>query len=99
MIGTLVDTLGTVGTLVVGLGTLTLIVVAHEFGHFTAARLLGIRVLEFAVGFPPHLIKRRLAGTTFTLNLLPIGGYVRMLGENADLDQVLEAAGCLTWLR
>ena len=85
MIETLVETLGTVGTLVVGLGTLTLIVVAHEFGHFTAARLLGIRVLEFAVGFPPHLIKRRLAGTTFTLNLLPIGGYVRMLGENADL--------------
>ncbi len=84
MIAPLLSTLGTIGTLAVGLGTLTLIVIAHELGHFAAARLLRIRVLEFAVGFPPHLLKRRLAGTTFTLNLFPIGGYLRMLGENSD---------------
>lgn len=81
MIEALLGTLGTAGTIAVGLGTLTLIVVAHELGHFAAARLLGIRVLEFAVGFPPHLLRRRSAGTTFTLNLFPIGGYLRMLGE------------------
>ena len=83
MIEALLDTVGTAGTVAVGLGTLTLIVVAHELGHFTAARMLGIRVLEFAVGFPPHVLKRDAAGTTFTLNLLPIGGYLRMLGETA----------------
>lgn len=83
MIEALLGALGTAGTVAVGLGTLTLIVVAHELGHFAAARMLGIRVLEFAVGFPPHLIRRRAGGTTFTLNLFPIGGYLRMLGETA----------------
>ncbi len=84
MIHALLGTLGTAGTIAVGLGTLTLIVVAHELGHFAAARMLGIRVLEFAVGFPPHLLRRRSAGTTFTLNLFPVGGYLRMLGETAE---------------
>lgn len=84
MIEALLATLGTAGTVAVGLGTLTLIVVAHELGHFAGARLLGIRVLEFAVGFPPSLLRRRRAGTTYSLNLFPIGGYLRMLGESAD---------------
>jgi regulator of sigma E protease len=84
MIEAVLGTLGTAGTIAVGLGTLTLIVIAHELGHFAAARMLGIRVLEFAVGFPPHLLRRNLAGTTFTLNVFPIGGYLRMLGENAE---------------
>ena len=84
MIEAMLGALGTTGTIAVGLGTLTLIVVAHELGHFAAARMLGIRVLEFAVGFPPHLLRRRSAGTTYTLNLFPIGGYLRMLGETAE---------------
>ncbi len=66
----------------VGLGTLTLLVVAHEFGHFAAARKLGVGVKEFAVGFPPRLAARKLAGTEFRLNWLPIGGYVRLQGED-----------------
>ena len=84
MIEALLGMLGTAGTIAVGLGTLTLIVIAHELGHFAAARALGIRVLEFAVGFPPRLLRRRSGGTNFTLNLFPVGGYVRMLGENAE---------------
>ncbi len=84
MIEALLGMLGTAGTVAVGLGTLTLIVIAHELGHFAAARALGIRVLEFAVGFPPRLLRRRAGGTNFTLNLFPVGGYLRMLGENAE---------------
>src|SRR5258708_14065515 len=62
------------------LGPLVLI---HEFGHFIAARMVGITVLEFGIGFPPRARKLfEQGGTIFTLNWLPIGGFVRPLGED-----------------
>ncbi len=62
------------------LGPLILI---HEFGHFIAARLAGITVLEFGLGFPPRAVKLfEQGGTIFSLNWLPIGGFVRPLGED-----------------
>ncbi len=62
------------------LGPLILI---HELGHFIAARLIGVTVLEFGIGFPPRAIKLfEQGGTEFTLNWLPIGGFVRPLGED-----------------
>ena len=55
----------------------------HELGHFLAARLVGVTVLEFGIGFPPRAIKLfEQGGTEFTLNWLPIGGFVRPLGED-----------------
>jgi regulator of sigma E protease len=63
------------------------LVVVHEFGHFLVARLSGIRVLEFGLGFPP---RAKVLGhdheTEYTLNWLPIGGFVRLEGEEADSD-------------
>jgi len=63
------------------------LVLIHEFGHFVIARLTGIRVLEFGLGFPP---KARTLGhdheTEYTLNWLPIGGFVRLEGEEQDSD-------------
>src|SRR5579864_1790562 len=62
------------------LGPLILI---HELGHFIAARLIGVTVLEFGIGFPPRAVKLfEQGGTEFTLNWLPIGGFVRPLGED-----------------
>ncbi len=58
-------------------------IIIHELGHFFAAKLVGINVLEFGLGFPPRI--RRLftwGETEFTLNALPIGGFVRPLGED-----------------
>lgn len=56
----------------------------HELGHFVAARLCGVRVLEFAIGMGPKLfsIKSKRSGTVYSIRLLPIGGFVGMLGEN-----------------
>ena len=66
--------------LAVGLAALIII---HEFGHFTAARLFKIPVEEFGLGFPPRVATLFTAGgTKFTLNLLPLGGFVRPKGEN-----------------
>jgi regulator of sigma E protease len=67
---------------VVILGGLVLI---HEIGHFVTARLLDVRVLEFGIGFPPRAKVLRARGETlWTLNWLPIGGFVRMDGEDGD---------------
>ena len=64
------------------LGSLVLI---HELGHFVMARVAGIRVLEFGIGFPPRAKVLRSRGeTVYTLNWLPIGGFVKLEGEDGD---------------
>src|SRR5207302_6268801 len=69
-------------TLVLFIATFTLIVAVHEFGHFAAARLLGMKVLEFAFGFPPRIAAIRRGETEYTLNWIPFGGFVRILGQD-----------------
>ncbi len=61
---------------------LSLLVFIHELGHFIAAKQAGIKVEEFGFGFPPRLWGFRKGETTYSLNWLPIGGFVRIYGEN-----------------
>ena len=56
------------------------LVVIHELGHLVAARIVGVRVTTFAIGFPPNIFRRRVGETDVTIGLLPLGGYVRMAG-------------------
>jgi len=61
------------------------LVLVHELGHFITARLAGVRVLEFGIGFPPRAKVLRSRGETlYTLNWLPIGGFVKLEGEDGD---------------
>jgi regulator of sigma E protease len=64
---------------------LGLLVLIHELGHFVVARLARVRVLEFGIGFPPRAKVIRSSGETlYTLNWLPIGGFVKLEGEDGD---------------
>ncbi len=63
-------------------GVLALLVLAHEFGHFIVARSRGVRVEEFGFGFPPRLFGFQKGGTFYSFNLLPLGGFVKISGEN-----------------
>lgn len=63
---------------------LLLLVVAHEFGHFIVAKKAGIRVDEFAFGFPPKIFGKKFGETTYSFNALPLGGYVKIYGENPN---------------
>jgi len=63
---------------------LLVLVLVHEFGHFFTAKRFGIRVDEFGFGFPPKLFGFKFGGTEYTFNLLPLGGFVKIFGENPD---------------
>ncbi|MCQ2454902.1 MAG: site-2 protease family protein [Clostridia bacterium] len=58
-----------------------ILIIIHEFGHFIAAKLSGIKVNEFAVGFGPKLFSKKFGETTYKFNLIPLGGYCAMEGE------------------
>ncbi len=61
-----------------------ILIIIHEFGHFIAAKLLGVRVNEFAVGFGPKLFSKQIGETNYAFNLIPLGGYCAMEGEDEN---------------
>lgn len=67
--------------------TLLVLVLIHEFGHFLVAKRFGIKVLEFGFGIPPRLWGKKIGETIYSLNWLPLGGFVRLLGED-EVDMV-----------
>lgn len=73
-------------SILISLVVFSAIVIVHELGHFLAARAVGIAVEEFAVGFGPKLFSIG-KGTKFSLRLIPMGGFVRMLGEEDESGQ------------
>jgi regulator of sigma E protease len=71
-------------TILIFLGMLLALVLVHEWGHFIVAKKAGCKVEEFGFGFPPKIFSYTWRGTEYSLNLLPIGGFVRIEGENMD---------------
>lgn len=61
---------------------LSVLILVHEWGHFFAARRFGVRVDAFGFGFPPRLFAKKVGDTTYALNALPLGGYVKLFGEH-----------------
>ena len=75
-------------SVVVLLGVLIFI---HELGHFLIAKWSGVGVLKFSLGFGPKLIGRVVGETEYVISAFPLGGYVKMFGENPDEQQIDEA--------
>lgn len=69
-------------SLLIFIGILVALIWVHELGHFSVAKLFRVRVDEFAIGFPPRLMRVRWGETDYTFNLLLVGGFVRIWGEN-----------------
>src|SRR5512138_2574663 len=67
-----------IGAFILVVGGLVLV---HELGHFIVAKLMGVKVLRFSIGFGPRLLWWTLRGTEYRLSALPLGGYVKMAGD------------------
>lgn len=78
------------GNIVYFLIAIVLLILIHELGHFIVARLCGVYVERFSLGFGPVIYSYKGSnGTEYSLSLLPLGGYVKMYGESVDSEQVL----------
>jgi regulator of sigma E protease len=77
------DVMGTVAAFI---GILVVLVLVHELGHFLVAKRAGITVEEFGIGFPPRIASVMWRGTRYSVNWIPLGGFVRMLGEDGDVE-------------
>lgn len=75
------------------------LIIIHEFGHFIAAKLLGVRVNEFAVGFGPKLFSKKIGETNYAFNLVPLGGYCAMEGEDENSDDKKAFCNKSAWRR
>jgi regulator of sigma E protease len=71
-------------TLLAFLFVLGVLIFVHELGHFLAARRVGVRVLTFSLGFGPKILKVKRGDTEYCISAVPLGGYVKMAGENPD---------------
>ncbi|MBU0612008.1 RIP metalloprotease RseP [Patescibacteria group bacterium] len=69
---------------------LIVLVLVHEFGHFFVAKRFGIRVDEFGFGFPPRIFGKKIGETLYSVNMLPLGGFVKIFGESLDEADLLE---------
>jgi regulator of sigma E protease len=74
------------------------LVVIHELGHFFTAKMAGVQVLEFGIGYPPRIWGKKFGETEYTINLLPLGGFVRLLGEE-DPSAPRSLASRPAWVR
>lgn len=75
-------------TLLIFFAIILVIVLTHEFGHFIFARLNGIKVEEFGFGFPPRLFGWQRKQTLYSFNLIPLGGFVKIKGEDEEIPEL-----------
>jgi regulator of sigma E protease len=70
---------------------LAVIVLVHELGHFLLAKIFGVRVEEFGVGIPPRAVGKQIGETLYSANWIPLGGFVKMLGEENSDEKISES--------
>ena len=75
-------------TVLLFLFVLAALIFVHELGHFIAAKKFGIRVDEFAIGFPPKIFGWKKGETEYKINLIPLGGYVKIFGEDPSDESI-----------
>lgn len=86
-------------TIVASILVFSAIVLVHEYGHYKAAKSVGIKVYEFAIGMGPTLIKKEKKGTVFSIRAIPIGGFVQMEGEEEEVRTSTSFGTKTTWQR
>lgn len=78
-------------TIILFIIVLAVLIASHELGHFVVAKFFKLRVDEFGLGFPPRLFSARRGETLYSLNLIPLGGFVSIFGENPDDESLADS--------
>lgn len=86
-------------TLAIAFLSLIALMVIHEFGHFIVAKKFGVRVDEFGIGYPPRIFGKKIGETIYSVNLLPLGAFVRIYGEEGGVDDYRSFMGLKIWKR
>ena len=86
-------------TLLVAFFSLILLMVIHEFGHFIIAKKFGVKVEEFGIGYPPRLFGKRFGQTLYSINLIPLGAFVKIFGEEGDVHYPKSFSNLAIWKR
>lgn len=86
-------------TLIASVLVFSVCILIHEFGHFRAAKSVGIKVYEFGIGMGPTLFKKEKGGTIYSIRALPIGGFVQMEGEDEDVKTTTSFGTKSVWQR
>lgn len=85
--------------LVVAFFSLIILMIVHEFGHFIIAKKFGVRVDEFGIGYPPRIFGKKIGETIYSINLLPLGAFVRIYGEEGGVDDYRSFINLKIWQR
>jgi regulator of sigma E protease len=86
-------------TLIIAFFSLIALMIIHEFGHFIIAKKFGIRVEEFGIGYPPRIFGKKIGETIYSINLLPLGAFVRIYGEEGGVDDYRSFTSLKIWQR
>lgn len=86
-------------TLIIFLLILSFLVLVHEFGHFIVAKRNRIHVEEFGLGFPPKIWSKKIHSTIYSINAIPLGGFVKLLGEEEDVNHKNSFSRRSPWVR
>jgi regulator of sigma E protease len=85
--------------LVVAFLSLIALMIIHEFGHFIIAKKFGVRVDEFGIGYPPRIFGKKIGETIYSINLLPLGAFVKIYGEEGGVDDYRSFQNLKIWQR
>lgn len=86
-------------TLVIAFFSLIALMIIHEFGHFVIAKKFGAKVEEFGIGYPPRLYGKKFGDTVYSVNWIPLGAFVKIYGEEGDVDDYRSFANLKIWQR
>lgn len=86
-------------TLLIAFVSLIALMIIHEFGHFIIAKKFGVKVEEFGIGYPPRIFGKQFGETLYSLNLVPLGAFVKIYGETEDIDSYRSFSSLKVWKR
>ena len=86
-------------TLLIAILSIVLLMVIHEYGHFIIAKKFGVKVEEFGIGYPPRIIGKKFGETLYSINLIPLGAFVKIYGEEGGVDDYRSFSNLPIWKR